>query len=380
VRIVVILSALGAGGAERVVSLLAHEWAQRGHDIAIITFEAPDARSYHRLPANVRAISLGADDAPSSKWSALFRSLSRVARLRRAITAEKPDLVISFLTKINVLTMLACRGMDVPLIVCERNNPLRQGAHPLWWRLHEWLRRGVLVLQTEGSRAALARHSHGAICIIPNPVEPAAHRAAVERKTIVAVGRFVPQKGFDMLLRAFARIAALHPDWSLTIWGEGPERERLEQQRNALGLQERVSFPGLSDRPGGWVESGSVFLLSSLYEGFPNVLAEAMAAGFAVISFDCPWGPGEIIQHDRDGILVPAEDEGVLAAAMAELLADPGRRLQLGEAAARNIRRFSADSVFRQWDELIEGVTAAKQADREPAPSGSAEGAGLAGQ
>lgn len=383
-RIVVILSALGAGGAERVVSLLAREWARRDHDIVIITFEAPDARSYHQLHPDVRAVSLGADSAPSSKWSALFRSLSRIARLRRAIEAEKPDLVISFLTKINVLTMLACRGMDVPLIVCERNNPLRQGAHPLWWKLHERLRRGVLVLQTQGSRTALAHHSHGAISIIPNPVEPAVHRAAVDRKTIVAVGRLVPQKGFDMLLRAFARIAALHPDWSLTIWGEGPERERLEQQRDALGLRDRVSFPGLTDRPGGWVESGSVFILSSRYEGFPNVLAEAMAAGFAVISFDCPWGPEEIIRHERDGLLVPAEEEGALADAMVDLFADPGRRLQLGEAATRNIRRFSADSVFRQWDDLIESVTAAKCSGREPvsgaAATGSGEGAGLAGQ
>jgi glycosyltransferase involved in cell wall biosynthesis len=249
--------------------------------------------------------------------------------------------------------------LDVPVIVCERNNPLRQEAHPLWWKLHERLRRGTLVLQTSASCAALIRHNTGAIRVIPNPIKIGPDCASVHARTIVAVGRLVPQKGFDILLRAFGRIADHHPEWNLTIWGEGPERDKLIQQRDSLGLEGRVAFPGVSDRPGGWIGSGSVFALASRYEGFPNVLVEAMAAGFPVVSFDCPWGPSEIIEHERDGLLVPAEDEVSLARALGELVSDPEKRQSLGQTAARNVQRFSTERVFAQWNELIESVTTA---------------------
>jgi len=363
VRIVIVLSALGAGGAERVVSLLCREWAQSGHEIALIAFDAADARSYHAFHPNIKTIHLGVDYRPSSRLSGAVRSLMRVIRLRRAVRREAPDVVVSFLTKINVLTLLACRGLDVPVIVCERNNPLRQDAHPLWWRLHERLRRGTLVLQTRASCAALAPHGRGATRIIPNPVQPGPDRANVDAHTIVAVGRLVPQKGFDILLRAFGRIADQHPDWSLTIWGDGPEKEELIRQRNALGLEGRVAFPGVSDRPGGWIESGSLFVLASRYEGFPNVLVEAMAAGFPVVSVDCPWGPGEIIEHGRDGLLVPSEDEGALANALAALVDDPAKRQRLGQMAACSVLRFSADRVVGQWNDLIESVATAKRSE-----------------
>lgn len=352
-RVLIILSALGAGGAERVVSLLCREWVDRGRDVAIVTFASPGAQSYHALHPQIRVIHLGVDSPPFSKFSGLFRNLIRVPKLRKVLRREAPDLVISFLTKINVLTLLACRGLDIPAVVCERNNPLRQGAHPLWWKLHEWLRRGMLVLQTHASFEALALRNSGPIRIIPNPLQLGPARARADMRTIVAVGRLVPQKGFDILLRAFSRIADQYPDWSLAIWGDGPEREHLLRERDSLGLDGRVTFPGVSDRPGGWIESGSLFVLASRYEGFPNALVEAMAAGFPVVSFDCAWGPGEIVEHGRDGLLVPAEDEISLARALAELISDPQKRRLLGRAARRNVGRFSTDRVFAQWEELI---------------------------
>jgi glycosyltransferase involved in cell wall biosynthesis len=346
--------------------LLCRQWAEAGHEIAIIAFESVSAKPYYELHPSTKVIHLEAGYSPSSKVSGALRSALRVTRLRRLLKREAPDLVVSFLTKINVITLLASRGLDVPVIVCERNNPLRQEAHPLWWKLHERLRRGTLVLQTSASCAALIGHNAGAIRIIPNPIEIGPDRASAHARTIVAVGRLVPQKGFDILLGAFARIADDHPDWTLTIWGDGPEREKLIQQRDSLGLEARVAFPGVSDRPRGWIASGSVFALASRYEGFPNVLVEAMAAGFPVVSFDCAWGPGEIIEHGQDGLLVPAEDEVSLARALAELVSDPEKRQRLGQTAARNVKRFSTERVFAQWNELIESVTGA--GGNNPAP------------
>src|SRR3546814_16985490 len=122
---------------------------------------------------------------------------------------------------------------------------------------------------------------------------------------MAAVGRLVSQKGFDRLLDAFSRIATDHPDWTLVIWGEGPDRAALEEQRRRLGLDGRVEMPGVSKQPGGWIEQSDLFILSSRFEGWGLVLGEAMAAGLTVISFDCEWGPAEMIEQEKSGILVP---------------------------------------------------------------------------
>lgn len=357
-RIFIVLSAVGPGGAERVASLLGREWCRQGREVTLVSFDRCDARSYHALGPGVRVVHLKIANQPSSRISAAFRSVRRIVALRRLIRREAPDLVVSFLTKMNVLTLLACRGLRVPVVICERNNPLRQEAHPLWWSLHERLRkRATLVLQTRASLDAFAGRDLGRIRVIPNPLEPVAAIDRPESRTIVAVGRLVPQKGFDLLLRAFSRIADQRPDWSLLIWGEGPERERLTRDRDALGLKHRVSLPGVTVSPGAWMEVGSIFVLASRYEGFPNVLVEAMAAGFPVVSFDCPWGPAEIIEDGRDGLLVPVADEASLAHALKRLIDDPHLRSTLGDTARRNVQRFSAGRIFEQWEELIANVT-----------------------
>jgi glycosyltransferase involved in cell wall biosynthesis len=151
--------------------------------------------------------------------------------------------------------------------------------------------------------------------VIANPVDlTPPRRRLTGTGRLVAVGRLVHQKGFDLLLRAFARIAPEHPQWTLTIWGEGDRRRQLEALCTELGLLEQVALPGLTERPGQWLEDAEVFVLSSRFESFGNVITEAMVAGLPVVAFDCPWGPGEILRDGEDGLLVPPEDVGALAA------------------------------------------------------------------
>ncbi len=361
-RIALIISALSAGGAERVIVTLANCWAARGWRVTLITFEPAGTTPYYQVDPRVALRQLGIASVGSPLWRAIRQNVRRIRALRQALRAADPDLAISFLAKINVLTVLASRGLDFPVVVSERNNPERQRFRGMW----TWLRQrlyGTAYCVVTPSRGVLESFS-GAIRergrVIPNPVDLApAARTPRGSGRLVAVGRLVHQKGFDLLLQAFAKIAPAHPEWTLTIWGEGEQRPALEGSSTALGLAGRVRLPGLTERPGQWVEATDVFVLSSRYESFGNVITEAMAAGLPVVAFDCPWGPGDILRHGEDGLLVPPEDVDALAAAMGRLIVDAALRERLGAAAARNVRRFAREAILAQWDTLVAEATRA---------------------
>jgi glycosyltransferase involved in cell wall biosynthesis len=371
-RIALVISALSAGGAERVIVTLANSWAARGWRVTLITFEPPGTTPYYAVDARVALRQLGIASVGSPLWRAIRQNLRRIRALRESLRAAEPDLAISFLAKINVLTMLASRGLGFPVVVSERNNPERQRFRGIW----SWLRQrlyGTAYCVVTPSRGVLESFS-GAVRergrVIPNPVD-LAPAASARRGSgrLVAVGRLVHQKGFDLLLRAFARIAPEHPDWTLTIWGEGEERAGLEALSTELGLAGRVRLPGVTERPGRWVEAADVFVLSSRYESFGNVITEAMAAGLPVVAFDCPWGPGDILRDGEDGLLVPPENIDALAAGMRRLILDADLRARLGAAAALNVRRFAREAILARWDALVAEAAGARETTR---PAGRA--------
>jgi glycosyltransferase involved in cell wall biosynthesis len=243
------------------------------------------------------------------------------------------------------------------VVVSERNNPELQTFGPFWtWlRARLYPRAFCLVTMTRGALDFFPAPLRPRGRVIPNPVDlPAGWRERRGSNVLAAVGRLVPQKGFDLLLPAFAEIAPRFPDWTLVIWGEGEKRAQLEQQRDSLGLRDRVRLPGVSDRPGAWVETADAFVLSSRYEGWGIVLLEAMAAGLPVVSFDCEWGPREMVADGIDGLLVPREDVTALARALAAVVGDPGLRARLGEAARASAQRFTPDKVVAGWDAVVD--------------------------
>ncbi|RJF94255.1 glycosyltransferase family 4 protein [Sphingomonas cavernae] len=355
-HIVFVLSALGAGGAERVVSLIASRWAARGDTVTVIAFDGPDDPIYHDFDSHVRFVRLGVSTDKGGKAGAMLRSASRAWRLRRALKRLAPDRTISFLTKVNVLTLLATLGSKRRVIISERNNLARQAMNPLWRRLAKALygRADAIVMQTEPSIACLPRGARARAVVIPNPLcRIAAREVPPGMQHLVAVGRLEAQKGFDLLINAFARISDLNPRWALVIYGEGPERSALEAQIRKERLDGRVLLAGLSTAPGAWIEQGSIFVLSSRFEGFPNVLGEAMAAGLPVVAFDCAFGPGEMINNGVDGILIPDGRVGALADTLTHMMRDPELRARLGAAAAQSAMRFAPDRVIARWDAVV---------------------------
>ena len=357
-KIALVISSLGAGGAERVMITLANYWAARGRAVTLMTFAPPGTRPYYAVDPRVTLRELDLV-ASSRRLRSLRQSVQRVLVLRRELRAIGPDVVISFLAKINIVTILATRGLDIGVVVSERNNPLRQPLNPVWsWlRLRLYAVADRLVTPSRGVLTSLPAAVRARGRVIPNPVDlPEPSPRPAGSRNLVAVGRLDKQKGFDLLLPAFARIAGNHPDWRLVIWGDGELRPDLEALRDRLGLADRVQLPGVTERPGAWIVDATLFVLSSRYESFGNVVTEAMAAGLPVIVTDCPWGPGEIVRHDVDGWLVPPEDVAALAEGLDLLMGDPALRERLAAAAQRNVRRFGRAHVMALWDELVDGL------------------------
>ena len=317
--------------------------------------------SFYPMPAGVTLRTMEEELGKAATRSAV----RRIAWLRKALRDGEADLVISFLTKINVQVAIARLGLGVARIASERNNFLVQKMNPLWRLLMPLAlaRADVAVMLTRASRAALPAWARKRAIVIYNPAPSACENAAKlpPPRRLVAVGRLTEQKGFDVLLHAIHRAREQGCDLSLTVYGEGEDRERLSALAQSLGLSDHVQFPGRTRRPHDWIEGGGIFVLSSRFEGFANVLVEAMAAGFAVVSTDCDWGPAEIVTPGQDGLLVPPEDPERLAEALIRLWEDDPLRARLAEAALLRASHFSEANILSEWDAAIAEALGARR-------------------
>lgn len=336
-------------------------WSRRGHCIEILTLWPKGSQPFYELDAPIvhRPLSLARDSDNLLQFIAY--NLKRISVIRRAIIRSRPDIIISSLDKTNILVSLASIGCGIPLIVCEHNDPAESKIGGRGWELLRKLtysRADALVVETNVERSFFGPGIRRRTSVIPNGVTlPAGSNAPPSRRKcnhkIIAVGRLANQKGFDLLLQAFSKVHPRFPQWSLTVWGDGPERGTLEELRDRLGLTASVQFPGRTQNPFKEMAESDLFVLSSRYEGFPNVLLEAMTCSLPVISFECSSGPGEIIRDQLDGILVPPRNVNALADAMAYLIDNPELRTQLGERAKEVVQRFGLEKVMGQWEELL---------------------------
>ena len=350
-KILFVISSLSAGGAERVLSLLANELSE-DHEVSIATLS--DEPSFYPIDPRVTLRPLGLLRPSRSVGERLRQSLRRIGVLRDLIRSEDPDIVVSFMTQTNLLSIVAARLSGKPVIVSERIAYDFQRALPV-----RTLRRMIypladmLVVQSRGDAGHYGwMHS---VEVIPNPVAYTPERIDFSAKEplILGVGRLDPQKGFDRLIEAFARLD--HRRWRLVIAGEGPERANLERLIAAQRL-DNVTLIGRQKEIESWYRRASIFVLSSRREGFPNVLLEAMAHGCACVAFDCPYGPGEIIEADRDGILVPDQDLTALTESLGRLMEDASLRARLGKRAEAVRERYGIQTVVSRWEAIMKKV------------------------
>ena len=359
-RITLVISNLDTGGAERVLSFMANYWAMHDQDVTLITIGSEEADCYALSP-HIKRIGMNLEVSSKSLTEAIWHNVKRLRRLRSEICASRPHVVISFIDVTNVLTLLASTGLHVPVIVSERTDPYRHAIGFAWNALRYvvYRRADVVVMQSHRLRGWGRRFVRDkAVYVIPNPVEmPSSfsHRTVTPRGTgrsIAAMGRLTRAKGYDLLLRAFAKCADKHSTWSLVILGEGEERATLEAIVEELGLKDHVNLPGCLRDPSPILRGADLFVMSSHYEGSSNALLEAMACGLAVISTDT-GSVREIIRDGTNGILVPPNDVEALALAMDRLMGNSEERERFGALAMDVLNRFGVERVMKMWDDLL---------------------------
>lgn len=359
-RILFCIPTLDPGGAERVACILCNGLVKAGYDVTILLDKsAKPSNCIYPLDPKIQIIRPLPD-----KFSG---GLLLLWEKRRNLLQFKADCIIGFLWDMNVTIAMSLNFCRTPVILserCDMNYDLRGFNKRGLFLLRRGFRHlNALVLQTEAIKKLMIQAPWSipkkTIRVIPNPVR----QFQVQKKLpkcnyprIIAVGRLTPQKGFDLLLAAFADVAKKFPEWQLDIFGQGPLLEELKKQRDQLDLNSRVHFPGITRDAYAEFERSDIFVLSSRFEGFPNVLLEAMAAGVAVIAADCKFGPGEIVDNENNGLLIPSENIPALTQALKRLMSDAELRGKLGRAARSVQERYAEEKIVERWINLIEEV------------------------
>jgi glycosyltransferase involved in cell wall biosynthesis len=362
------IGTLKAGGAERVTVWLATELHRRGHDVVVLTHSTPEA-DFFTLPEGIRRETVGFDEGRSTLPGKLLINIRRCLSVRRVLRRNRVTSLLAMMPHESVVSVVAAFGLPVRVVVSERNAPWHRQQDRIWTALRRAVYRfsDAQVAQTQPIADWLRRETGSRrVAIIPNAVQPilpsgppvVRPEQCLEsgRKLLLAVGTKPYQKGFDILVSAFAQVAADHPEWDLAIPGLLPGRieagisgQDILDTAARSGLADRVVLPGHLGNIPDWYAAADLFVLSSRFEGFPNVLVEAMGAGRACVAFACDTGPDEIIQNELDGLLVCDLTVDALAAALARMMGDPGLRAQLAAAAPGVAQRYAPSTVLGAW-------------------------------
>jgi len=355
-NIVMAISSLGCGGAERALSILSEQFQRQGHRITVVTL-ASSRKDFFALAPGISRIELDMQRPSSGAFNAVSNNVARCAALRRVYRQEKPDVVVAFMSKPGILGTLASIGTGIPVIIAEHNDPRQQKLGFFWRSIQKIAYRyadELVFLTEELASYAKERYGREEVVVIPNPVvapEFGEPEINLPGRFIAGMGRLVGLKGFDRLIKAYAKLD--RQDVMLVILGDGPDRIALSKLADDLGVGSRVILPGNVRSPQSILRCAELYVLPSRTEAFPMALVEAMACSTAPVSFDCQSGPAEIISDGDNGVLVPEGDIDALAEAMAVLLCDQKLRQHIARNAGMVVSRFDVGAVTNRWMELI---------------------------
>lgn len=365
-----------AGGVERVLTLKANYFADHyGYDITIILTEGKDKPFFYPLSSKVKVVNLniGFEELWNSSFvKKIFVYLKKQRLYKKLLKQElmriRPDITISLLRReINFLTSINDGSKKIGELHVNRANyrNFERGETNVFKNLFAkiWMRNLVsnvkkidrfVVLTEEDSRNWTELDN---IVVIPDPlIISSSSYSPLTEKRVIAVGRYVYQKGYDLLIQSWSIVEKKCPDWSLVIIGQG-DRFEYEALIDKLHIdRSRCYLMGPTDNIQDEYMKSSLLVMSSRFEGFGMVLIEAMSCGLPVVSFDCPCGPKDIICDGVDGLLIPTGNVQKLAEGLSLLMKDELLRTKMGISAREHVERFSIDNIGPKWKQLFDEV------------------------
>jgi len=363
IKVLFIVNSLAGGGAERVLSYILNNLDRNKFEISLITFLS---EKDYNISEDIEYYSFDK--------KTYFDLVNIIFKLSKIFRSDKYNLVVSFLTYTNIFVTISwlLSGKKIPLIISERSNPKNnlknQKFSSLKMKLVSLLYPlpTITVAVSKGVKENLANEFNipiSKIQVIYNPLDfkkidelkkEIELPEIFDNNIIISCGRLTKEKNYPLLIKAFNVIIKKGINAILVILGKGKEKKNLEKLVNQLKLKDKVFFLGFQTNPYKFMNNATIFVLSSSWEGFPNVLLEAMACGVPVISTDCASGPNEIIQNGRNGFLVPVDDEKKLAKAMEKLLNDIKLREKFSSEGRRFVEsKFKMEKIIKKWEDLF---------------------------
>lgn len=357
-RLMFVSPKLAGGGAERVVSVLCSSLADLGYYVDLVLYERKT--NEYSISNKVHVHVLPKNDKGENR---LVYYLKKLLLLRRIIKDNHPDVLIPFLPYQVEHTFFASRGLNIPMVVTVRNNPMFDTKNDKQRKMRDWIAQHTegVFLQTETQKEYFPEKIKEKCFVVANPISEsiinANYTVGNQIKRLISVGRLEEQKNFSALIKAFHEVKKNHEELSLDIYGEGSLREQLQTLIDTLGLTDSVRLCGRTNDIAATLVEHDLFIMSSNFEGMPNSLMEAMGVGLPCISTDCPTGPKELLGANQRGILIETENVDELVNAIQysiQYVTD----VKIKAASARNyiVERFSPDKIAEMLVDELEDI------------------------
>lgn len=360
-KLLILIPKMGGGGAERVVSIIANNLCDE-YDVQITTLVSKE--SFYYIHSKVKRTSAEYKINRKNKITRIISMgknfVNAIFYVRSAIKEFKPDIVFSVLEEMDIVSYLASYKLEgFARVYSERNDPKERNKYLQKILEYIYNKGDKLVCQTETIANEYLKVGKKQKIVIPNPVDFADYPKKVDEsseKYIVGVGRLREQKNFMLLIDSFALIASKYPKLKLVIYGEGPQREKLQKRIYDLKLEKRIVLRGTSKQILCDIRDATIYVMSSNYEGFPNALIEAIAMGLPVISTDFASGVAREIITDDVGKLVPCKDKIAMGNAMDDLLKNVENRMYIRKNGYKTIMQFDKNLVIQEWKKMFDNI------------------------
>jgi GalNAc-alpha-(1->4)-GalNAc-alpha-(1->3)-diNAcBac-PP-undecaprenol alpha-1,4-N-acetyl-D-galactosaminyltransferase len=347
-KITFIIGSMRRGGAERVISILANHYAEKGWQVDILTLL--DKCNDYKLNSRINVMPLCEEGMSRIKQLPKW-----VKKIRKYIKENQPKHIISFIARINIISLISSIGLNQKVVISERNDPKADGRSKLLeiltFLLYPLAKR--VVFQTKWAQSCFPLKIQKNSEVIYNPIEVKTKASKEKEKKIVAVGRLEEQKNHELLIKAFEQIYQKHKEYKLFIYGEGSLRYDLENLIASLSVGNAVFLPGNIENIHEEIADSSFFVLSSNYEGLSNAMLEAMTMGIPCISTACA-GSSEVIENKKNGILIPVGSLSSLKNSMEMLITNEALRNKIGNEAKNTSSKYEMKTVIEKWEKIIE--------------------------